>query len=116
VLHAAAEANVSEDSSRFAGGTLAAALLQHPQSSLRAMNAGLRHMALLEASKGDQEKDAYGGFNLLDLARTLPMLQWFVTSVTSAEFWSGAESAAAGQCTALGKQQQQQQQIERSLC
>jgi hypothetical protein len=59
---------------------------QHPQYSLRAIEAALRQLAAEPASR------KVTGFDLQALAMQLPIAAWFLQSVTSPQFWSGAES------------------------
>jgi hypothetical protein len=66
---------------------LAAALQQHPQYSLRAIEAAMRRLATTAAVQTQ-----HMGFRLQYVAADLPSAAWFVGSVSSPQFWSGAES------------------------
>jgi hypothetical protein len=67
--------------------SLAAALQQHPQYTLRAIEAAVRQPAATP-----REQMPSMGFSPQRIATMLPLCSWFVGSVASPQFWSGAES------------------------
>jgi PAS domain-containing protein len=74
---------------------LAAAVQQHPVSSLRAIEAGLRAKQRKQQLLQIVSLEDYNPIGCM--AEDIPISAWFVSCVSSPMFWSGGESAAAEQ-------------------